>query len=397
MPEDPGDFFDNGQPETQPAILMGPLHVAAFELLENFLQFVLGNPDTGIPDLDGQTMAMPTATQYHPASGGVSDGVAQQVAQNPREQLDIAAYQRRARHERQAQALAGSRLRELDRQVFQQFAQGKRRDIGLDYPGIQLGDIDQRPEQILHVFQRIADITHQDCVGLRFAALQQGTGKQPGRIERLKQIMADGGQKLGFRQVGLLGFELGFTQARLDPTALVDLAQQLAVQGGQLGGALADSLLEVLISLVQRFGGTATFGDIADQDENADHFTIGQAIGHIGAQHVALLIVDVDLGAFEGHAFPRKGAFDIGFQALVMLFAVDLAQVLSEHHATRPTVPLFIDLVGELIDQVGVQVDNQRRHMVGDQADPALALAEGFSMLVAFGDVRKGVDEAAGG
>ncbi|MNI44898.1 hypothetical protein D3C73_992950 [compost metagenome] len=35
--------------------------------------------------------------------------------------------------------------------------------------------------------------------------------------------------------------------------------------------------------------------------------------------------------------------------------------------------------------------------MVGDQANPALALAQGLGVLVAFGDVGEGVDETAGG
>ncbi len=72
----------------------------------------------------------------------------------------------------------------------------------------------------------------------RLAALQQCAGEQPRRVERLQQVMADRGEELGLRQVGLLGLALGLAQARLDPAALIDLAQQLVVERGQFGGAL---------------------------------------------------------------------------------------------------------------------------------------------------------------
>ncbi|MNH32102.1 hypothetical protein D3C79_925210 [compost metagenome] len=60
---------------------------------------------------------------------------------------------------------------------------------------------------------------------LRLATLEQRAGEQPRRVQRLQQVMADCGKKFGFRQVGLLGLELGLAQARFDPAALVDFAQ----------------------------------------------------------------------------------------------------------------------------------------------------------------------------
>ncbi|MNO76213.1 hypothetical protein D3C76_672840 [compost metagenome] len=179
--------------------------------------------------------------------------------------------------------------------------------------------------------------------------------------------------------------------------ALIDLAQQLVVEAGQFGGALAHPLLQVLVGLVQGLGGLAALGNVADQHEDPHHFTVGQAVGDVGAQHVALLIVDVGFGKLERHALPRQRPRHVGFKALVMLLAVGLAQALAEHYAARPAIPLFIDLVGELVDQVSIEVGDQRRHMVGNQPYPALAFAEGFGVLVALGDIGEGVDETAGG
>ncbi len=209
--------------------------------------------------------------------------------------------------------------------------------------------------------------------------------------------MADRRQELGLRQVGLLGLALGFTQAQLHAAALVDFAQQLFVEGGQFSRALLDPLFQVLIGLVQSLGGTSPFGDVADQHENPHHFAVGQAIRHVGAQHVALLVVDVGFGEFERHALPGQGPGHIGLQALIVLLAVGFAQALAEHHATGPAIPLFVDLVGELIDQVGIEVGDQCRHMVGDQPDPALAFTQRLSVLIALGNIGEGIDVATGG
>ncbi len=169
----------------------------------------------------------------------------------------------------------------------------------------------------------------------------------------------------------------------------------MIVESGQFRRALAYSLLKVLIGLMQRLGRAAALCDIANQHENPYHLSIGQTVRHIGTQHVALLVVDVGFSKLEGHALPRQCPGHVGFQALVMLFTVHFAQALAEHYAPRPAIPFFVDLVGELVDQVGIEVGDQCRHVIGDQADPALAFTQGLGVLIAFGDVGKGVDEAA--
>ena len=148
---------------------------------------------------------------------------------------------------------------------------------------------------------------------------------------------------------------------------------------------------------MQRLGGATPLGDVADQHEDPHHFTIGQPIGHVGTQHIAFLVVDIGLGKLERHTLTGQGPGHVGLQALVMLFAVGLAQALAEHHATGPAIPLLVDFVGKFVDQVGIEVGDQRRHMVGDQADPAFAFTQGLGVLVALGDVGEGVDVAAGG
>ncbi|MNO99904.1 hypothetical protein D3C76_916870 [compost metagenome] len=107
--------------------------------------------------------------------------------------------------------------------VVHQFAEGERGDIGLDHAGIEFGNIHQGAQQVFHILQRVADISHQVGTVLRLAALKQRAGEQPRRIQRLQQVVADCSEEFGFRQVGLFGLALGLAQARLGPATLLDL------------------------------------------------------------------------------------------------------------------------------------------------------------------------------
>ncbi len=148
---------------------------------------------------------------------------------------------------------------------------------------------------------------------------------------------------------------------------------------------------------MQRLGGAPAVGDVLDQHEDAGHFAVGLPVRHVGSQHVALLAGMVALGHLEADAFAGQRAIDVGLQLPPVLAAVHLAQGLAEHAVAGPAVPLLVDLVGELVGEIGRHVGDQRRHMVGDQADPALALAQRLGMTVALGDIGKGIDETAGG
>ena len=225
MPKDPGDFLDDRQSQAQPSILIRALHIAALELLEDLFKTVFGNADAAVPDLDGQALAVPATAQHHPPAGGIANGIAQQIAQDPRQQLHVAAHQGRTRHKVQFQPLTARHLDVFGGQVVEQLAEGERRDIGLDHPGIKLGNVHQRAQQVFHVLQRVADVAHQLRVRYRLTALEQSAGEQPRGVERLQQVMTDRREEFGFRQVGLLGLALGLAQAQLHPAALVDFAQ----------------------------------------------------------------------------------------------------------------------------------------------------------------------------
>ncbi len=213
MAEDAGNFLDNRQTQAQTAILVRALHITALELLENLLQTMLGNAHAAVPDLDRQALPMTATTEHHTTFAGVANRIAQQVTQNARQQLNVAAHQRRTADVAQLQAFTECHLGVLGGQVVQQFTEGERRDVSLDHPRIEFGNIHQGSEQILNVFQGIAHVAHQNLAGHRLAPFQQGAGEQACGVQWLQQVVTDRSEELGFRQVGLFGFLLGLAQA----------------------------------------------------------------------------------------------------------------------------------------------------------------------------------------
>ncbi|MNU05377.1 hypothetical protein D3C72_2501560 [compost metagenome] len=71
---------------------------------------MLGNAHPAVPDFDRQALTMTSATQHHTAAVGVANCVAEQVAKNPRQQLDVAAHQCRTGNEMQFKALTARHL-----------------------------------------------------------------------------------------------------------------------------------------------------------------------------------------------------------------------------------------------------------------------------------------------
>ena len=110
----------------------------------------------------------------------------------------------------------------------------------------------------------------------------------------------------------MFSLAFGLAQASFHLRALVDFPTQLGVEVSQLSGALTHPLLQMLIGLMQRFGGAPQFGDVTNQHKDAQHFTAGLTVRYIGAQHVALLTVVVGFRHLKGHALARQSPVNIG-------------------------------------------------------------------------------------
>ncbi len=83
----------------------------------------------------------------------------------------------------------------------------------------------------------------------------EGGGEQSRGVQRLHQVVADGGEEAGFRLVGRLGIALGFGERD------VELRQFL--------GAFADPLLEPFVRLGQRLFGFAERGNVGETHDKS--------------------------------------------------------------------------------------------------------------------------------
>ena len=104
-------------------------------------------------------------------------------------------------------------------------------------------------EDLLDRLERSVDVAHQRDALLDGAVggdLDQRTGVEPRRVERLQDVVAGGGEEARLGEVGLLRRGLG--------------ARQFAVEPFELGGALAHAALQPLVGRGELFFGLRPSG-----------------------------------------------------------------------------------------------------------------------------------------
>ena len=101
----------DGETEAEAAAAFARGIVELMVLLEDRLKFLVGDADSGVPDLDAQHSLAPTATEQHLAAPGVFQGVRKQVADHLLEQTRIAVYRKAARDHAQGKPLVLARDR----------------------------------------------------------------------------------------------------------------------------------------------------------------------------------------------------------------------------------------------------------------------------------------------
>jgi hypothetical protein len=81
--------------------------------------------------------------------------------------------------------------------------------LDVDAAGVDLGDVEEFAEQAFEGIDRAVDAVNEVGHFVVLAALAQGFGKQAERVQGLAQIVAGGGEELGFGAVGEFGLVLG--------------------------------------------------------------------------------------------------------------------------------------------------------------------------------------------
>ena len=211
------------QPEAPAALARGIVDL--MEFLEDRLQLIILDTDAGVPDLDADVITVPAAAQQHLALAGIFHRVAQQVAddlfQKPRVAFDMGGTGQDA----QGEPARLCHIGRLVAQVIQHIRHGEVGQLGIDRAGLDLVDVEQhiqharqRPQRLIEPGQQAFGPLATD--GLRQQFLQQGQ-----RLQRLAQIVAGGGEKARFGEIGALGLQLCRLQRGADAPAIGDVGK----------------------------------------------------------------------------------------------------------------------------------------------------------------------------
>ena len=238
-----GDFFNDGQAQAEAPFVVFDRPGAAFEFLEDIADLIVADADAGVRHHHFHPLTATAAAEQDGAGVGVADRVGEQVAHYAAEQLRVGAHHRRAGHVAQAQPLGGGHLPVLLGEHVEQAAQWEHPRLGADHAGVQLGGVGQGGDQRFQIEQRGVDVAEHEF-GVVSGLVLQRAGEQAGGVERLHQVVADGGHELGLGDVGALGLFGGLAQPRFHPPALLDFVQQLLVGFAQGLGAFTDLLGE---------------------------------------------------------------------------------------------------------------------------------------------------------
>src|SRR6516164_3064932 len=149
MVKQPAQPVNNGKPETEAGAPV-TLGVEAIELAEDALLLILRNPRSGIPNLDTQVDTPLAATDDHAATAGVAYGIRNQIENDALQQDEVAAYPGAAGNDPQRQPFfpRGSCEGRID--SVEQFRNRKFSYARSEHAGVELGDVQERVEQLVH-------------------------------------------------------------------------------------------------------------------------------------------------------------------------------------------------------------------------------------------------------
>src|SRR6185437_11715263 len=111
MVEHRGDALDDCEAEAKPFFDIRLLGLEAVKFPEDVAEILFRNADPGIPDLDPQHRAAPTAANQDSAPPRIADRVRKKILQDATQQGRIASHARlRSAHLEGKTALAGDRV-----------------------------------------------------------------------------------------------------------------------------------------------------------------------------------------------------------------------------------------------------------------------------------------------
>ena len=139
---------NDGEAESEalPALLA---RLAALELVEDRVAPLLGNAGPGVPDLDGPAPGPRPPADQHPAAPGVAQAVGDQVLHDPPEEQRIGQDPSSRPEMPELQPPLGRAPGLLLDQRADQSVDRKGAEVGGHHAGVELGEIEQRAQQLL--------------------------------------------------------------------------------------------------------------------------------------------------------------------------------------------------------------------------------------------------------
>ena len=217
------------------------------ELLEHRFALVLRNAAAGVGDVDADGVAAMPGADQHAAGAGVAQSVGQDILQDAAQQRAVGAHEDIDWAEFQRQALLLRFGKKVRAQRGKQRLQADVADFGLHHAGVELGDVEQRAQQVFHRLQRALDLAHQLPAFIAGLDLGERRDRQMRGIQRLQHIVAGGGEEPGLGEVRQFGILL--RRAEIDVRLLEPAERRV-----QFLGAVAHPVFQRNSSLEQREG-----------------------------------------------------------------------------------------------------------------------------------------------
>ena len=203
MAEKAAQALHDGEAEAEP----GPARSDTGDLIEfaeDVLPLTSRDADAGVRHLDSQPIAAAAGTDHDAAALRIAHRVGNQIEQDALQQEAIAAHPGGAGQDAQTQRFRAGIGGEHILQLAQQRIDRKRGDVGLDGAGIELGDVEQRVEQLVHRGDRRADPGDDPTpIGAGGVGIELGD-EQTKRVQRLPQVVARRRQETRLGEIGEL-------------------------------------------------------------------------------------------------------------------------------------------------------------------------------------------------
>src|SRR5262245_14642932 len=162
----------------------------AVKLSENALLLILRNANPGIPDFDTQEIRAATAADDNPTLERVAQSVGHQIEEDPFEQDKVAADPGRVGYDPQAQPSLSRHCRKRHPDPLQQLSDREFRNGWCKNASVELGNIQQRIEQLVHRPGGNIDLLDEAGLFGWIILVVQLRDEQVQGMERLSEVMA---------------------------------------------------------------------------------------------------------------------------------------------------------------------------------------------------------------